>query len=157
MKKCIYMHIFPNDKKYIGQTNNPELRWKNNGKMYQQKALKEAIEKYGWENIKHIIIEEDISESEINNKENYYIKKYETYKNEKGYNTIYNNKYYPKCEYNRVKTKTSEKKKYIKFGLEESYYKIIKEKADKYYMKVDDYIKLKIIEQISGIKIFELQ
>ena len=53
----VYMYITPNNKKYIGVTcRKPEYRW-NNGKGYEpNKHFYNAILKYGWENIKHIII-----------------------------------------------------------------------------------------------------
>lgn len=52
----VYCHTFPNGKKYIGITNNPEKRW-NNGKGYDtQPKMKRAIDCYGWDNIKHEII-----------------------------------------------------------------------------------------------------
>lgn len=57
----VYMHVFPNGKKYIGITSQkPEKRWRSgkgyafNPKMYR------AIQKYGWENVEHIILYNDL-------------------------------------------------------------------------------------------------
>ena len=53
---CIYRHIFPNGKVYIGQTcQKPEHRW-NNGKGYTSPFIFNAINKYGWDNIEHQIL-----------------------------------------------------------------------------------------------------
>lgn len=53
----VYMHIFPNGKKYVGVCKNLSQRWgscglpyRNNIKMYKD------IMKYGWNNIKHEIL-----------------------------------------------------------------------------------------------------
>ena len=62
---CVYMHISPSGKIYIGQTGTkPEYRWgkdgagyltQRNGK-YTQPAFANAILKYGWDNFKHEIV-----------------------------------------------------------------------------------------------------
>lgn len=53
---CIYRHMFPNGKVYIGQTcQKPEHRW-NNGKGYTSPFIFNAINKYGWENIQHEVL-----------------------------------------------------------------------------------------------------
>ena len=54
---CIYRHMFPNGKVYIGQTcQKPEHRWEN-GKGYEGCTLFfSAIQKYGWDNIQHEIL-----------------------------------------------------------------------------------------------------
>ena len=44
---------------YFGQTQNVEKRWSNNGAGYKGTALYPYIEKYGWENIKHIVLFRD--------------------------------------------------------------------------------------------------
>lgn len=82
----VYMHITPNDKKYIGITSR-ELneRW-GNGKGYKTQVFGRAINKYGWNNIKHIIIDEDLNKEEAIKKEIELIEKYDTTNNEHGYN-----------------------------------------------------------------------
>jgi hypothetical protein len=56
------MHTFPNGKKYIGITcRKPELRWRNgNGYSYNQ-YLKNAIEKYGWDNVAHEVLMDNLT------------------------------------------------------------------------------------------------
>ena len=54
----IYIHTCPNQMVYVGQTKNPKQRW-NNGKGYVlNKKFYEAIQYYGWKNIKHEIVVE---------------------------------------------------------------------------------------------------
>lgn len=56
---CIYVHEFPNGKKYIGQTCvDPETRWRR-GNRYSG-LMKKAINKYGWDNITHRILLEGL-------------------------------------------------------------------------------------------------
>ena len=66
----VYKHIFPNKKIYIGITSNkPKYRW-NKGKGYRDCSLMyRAIQKYGWENIKHEILFENLSKKEAEQKE----------------------------------------------------------------------------------------
>lgn len=88
----VYCHTNKiNGKKYIGITSKkPEYRW-NNGKGYStQIVFARAIEKYGWENFEHTILESNIATlEEANKKEKYYISEYHTWlgdKNCHGYN-----------------------------------------------------------------------
>lgn len=88
-EKCytVYMHICPNNKKYIGITKlKPNERWKN-GKSYKNCVLfNRAIQKYGWENIEHIILFKKLSKEEAEEKEVLLIKEYKTNNNKYGYN-----------------------------------------------------------------------
>lgn len=87
---CIYLYEFPNGKKYVGQAKDfnkrhSQHKWKCSDKCVVDKA----INKYGMENIKITILEYDIEPNEINNREQYYIEKYDCLvKNGKGYNVI---------------------------------------------------------------------
>lgn len=78
----IYKHTNKvNGKCYIGQTcrKNPNERW-NNGKGYNGTIFAKAIEKYGWDNFEHEIIEDGIlSEEEANKREMYWIEYYNSY------------------------------------------------------------------------------
>ena len=81
MNYFVYIHIFPNGKRYVGlTTQNPERRWsKGIGyKLYRrqyQLPVYHAINKYGWENVKHIVYEVE-TESEMKYLEKYLISYY---------------------------------------------------------------------------------
>ena len=78
----VYEHITPSGKRYIGITHlKPERRWRN-GEGYNQKGQQcfyNAIEKYKWENIQHIIVSTDLTEKEAKWLENYLICYYRTF------------------------------------------------------------------------------
>lgn len=85
----VYIHIFPNNKKYIGITSQkPEARWGVQGKGYQkQSTLWAAIQKYGWDNIEHKILYTNLSQEEAEAKEKELIQLFEsTTRNGNGYN-----------------------------------------------------------------------
>ena len=85
----VYMHTCPNGKKYIGITSQaPERRWqKGKGYAYGSNPyFYNAIEKYGWENIKHEILFRDLTKEEAEQKEIELIKEYKTSQRKYGYN-----------------------------------------------------------------------
>ena len=84
----VYIHIFPNDKVYVGITSrSTKKRWGNNGIGYKDQALiYRAIEKYGWDNIEHVILHDNLTEKDAKEKEMYYIKKYNSNNPNFGYN-----------------------------------------------------------------------
>ena len=85
MAYCVYEHVFPNGKKYIGITNDPEKRWRN-GKGYEtQGKIANAIKHYGWQNIQHNIIIDGVSKEQAETLEKYLIAELNTV--EEGYNT----------------------------------------------------------------------
>lgn len=54
---CVYLHTFPDGKRYYGVSCSPETRWGPEGKNYKsQERFWNAIQETGWENIKHEII-----------------------------------------------------------------------------------------------------
>ena len=55
----VYQHVTPDNMYYFGQTQNVERRWSNNGAEYKRTALQPYIEKYGWDNIQHIVLFRD--------------------------------------------------------------------------------------------------
>ena len=55
----VYQHVTPDGMYYFGQTNNIKRRWRNNGAGYKGTALQPYIEKFGWDNIKHIVLFEN--------------------------------------------------------------------------------------------------
>lgn len=82
MKKYIvYVHIFPNQKKYFGITSkSPNGRWEG-GTGYSkshQPIMYNAIKKYGWENVEHKILYSDLTYQEAIQKERELIKRYKT-------------------------------------------------------------------------------
>lgn len=60
-KFIVYMHTFPNGKRYIGMTSRGERRYEN-GKGYKKSTLmKRAIVKYGWDSVKTEILYHDLT------------------------------------------------------------------------------------------------
>ena len=55
----VYQHVTPDGMYYFGATNNIKRRWSRNGAEYKGTALQPYIEKYGWDNIKHIVLFKD--------------------------------------------------------------------------------------------------
>lgn len=86
-KYKVYMHVFPNSKKYIGITcQNCKQRWGSNGNKYKGQSVYKAIKKYGWNNIKHLILYDNLTEEEAKDKEIELIAKYNTTNDKYGYN-----------------------------------------------------------------------
>ena len=83
----VYRHIVPNGKMYVGITSksNPELRWGVGGKSYfKNKHFWNAIQKYGWDNIIHIVVAHNLTVDQACRLEAYLIDKYDSFNN--GYN-----------------------------------------------------------------------
>lgn len=86
-KWCVYMHTCPNDKKYIGLTQNIKDRWNGCGLNYEKSTnFFYAIRKYGWDNIKHEVLVDSLSYEEAQKLEKKYIEQYDTTNPVKGYN-----------------------------------------------------------------------
>ena len=86
-KYCVYMHISPSGKKYIGITcRKPQKRW-NYGKGYvDNDYFYKAIQKYGWSNFDHIILCTGLTREEASLLEIILIEKHDTTNRDKGYN-----------------------------------------------------------------------
>ena len=84
----VYMHITPNNKKYIGikKEKNPRERWRKGKGYWTNEHFTSAINKYGWDNIQHIILYKELLKEEAENKEKELIEKYNTTDREYGYN-----------------------------------------------------------------------
>ena len=82
----VYMHVTPNGKRYIGITKSSLKRRWGNGTGYKTQLFNRAIEKYGWDNIKHVILYENLTEEEAKQKEIELIAKYNTADRKCGYN-----------------------------------------------------------------------
>ena len=82
----LYMHVFPNGKRYIGITKDVKARWRAGGYYYKkQPKMWRAICKYGWDSIKHIVLKSDMTQGEAENAEKVLIATLGTIEN--GYNT----------------------------------------------------------------------
>lgn len=84
-KYYVYIHLFPNGKRYVGlTTQNVKRRWLC-GNGYKGQLVYKPILKYGWKNIKHKIYECE-TESEMKYLEKYLIAYYQTRDRRYGYN-----------------------------------------------------------------------
>ena len=85
----VYKHTAPNSKVYIGVTKqDPNRRWQNGVGYESQTHFWRAIQKYGWENITHEILEKDLPMEEALNKEKEYILRYKSNNRKYGYNVL---------------------------------------------------------------------
>ena len=87
-KYTLYRHTFPNGKVYIGITGqDPAARWGKDGSRYKENSLMwNAIQKYGWDNIKHEILYTDLSEDLANELERASIRAHRATERDFGYN-----------------------------------------------------------------------
>ena len=86
----VYIHIFPNNKVYIGVTGQKDAktRW-NSGYGYKNNEyMTNAIMKYGWNNIRHIVLYENLSKEQAEQIEKDLIKKYKATNKRYGYNIL---------------------------------------------------------------------
>lgn len=86
-KYTVYMHISPSQKKYIGITKqDPKARW-NNGNGYKgNRYFTYAIQKYGWNNFKHVVLLEVEMLQDAKKKEIELIAEHQSDNREYGYN-----------------------------------------------------------------------
>lgn len=85
---CIYIHKNKiNNKIYVGQTiqGKTKNRWRN-GEGYKKQPFYQAIQKYGWDNFFHLIIEENIPDDLVDKRESFWIEFYHAANPEYGYN-----------------------------------------------------------------------
>ena len=84
----VYMHINKiNNKKYIGITKQkPEKRWSNGNHYKSSPHFYSSIKKYGWNNFNHLILFDNLLETEAKIKEVELIAEYNTTDNYYGYN-----------------------------------------------------------------------
>lgn len=81
------MHVSPSQKKYIGITKqNPKARWSNGNGYKGNCYFTYAIQKYGWNNFKHIILFEVDTLQEAKQKEIELIAKFQSDNRKYGYN-----------------------------------------------------------------------
>ena len=93
----LYLHITPCGKKYFGVTGmKPKQRWRKNGNGYKPEKDENgnekpshfwtAIQKYGWDNITHVILADNLTPDEADMFEIFLIAYYDTTDPSKGYN-----------------------------------------------------------------------
>lgn len=83
----VYMFIFPNGKVYIGITKQGlKERWGGGKNYHKGTKVRNAIDKYGWENIKHEVLYTGLSKEEAEKKEIQMIEKYKSCQIAYGYN-----------------------------------------------------------------------
>lgn len=86
---CIYkLTNKENGKVYIGLTTHqtPEARWKKGEGYSGQGSIGPAIDKYGWDGFIHEILEDNIPQSLLGEREAYWMNLYDARNPEKGYN-----------------------------------------------------------------------
>lgn len=83
----VYIYTFPNGKKYVGQTIQTLAQRAHRGEAYRECPLVyNAIQKYGWDNIKKEIVVECDTQEELNRQERFFIAFYKTTDINFGYN-----------------------------------------------------------------------
>lgn len=83
----VYVHVFPNGKLYAGiTTQRPTKRWQRGKNYTHNPHLQRAIEKYGWDNIEHIIIGEYPTAEEAGEVERAFIAEHHLQNPNYGYN-----------------------------------------------------------------------
>lgn len=83
----LYVHTSPSGKRYVGITGiNPNRRWQNGRGYNKCPAFRNAIEKYGWDNIRHDIIMSGLTKEEAEQFEKLFITAFQTQNPEYGYN-----------------------------------------------------------------------
>lgn len=86
---CVYKHTCPNNKVYIGITSRePNKRWRNGKGYINNEHFYRAIQKYGWQSIKHDILFIDLTQQQAEQKEIELIKQYKSNQREYGYNIL---------------------------------------------------------------------
>lgn len=61
---CVYQHVCPNGKIYIGVTKNVEHRWFPSQYKRTNTPFKDAIIEFGWKNIKHQVVASGLTHNE---------------------------------------------------------------------------------------------
>lgn len=91
----VYLHVIPKqinghnfDKYYVGITRYTlNIRSRKDGSGYKsQSYFYRAIQKYGWDNIRHIILKTDLTKDEAEFWETEYIRIYDSHNSKFGYN-----------------------------------------------------------------------
>lgn len=101
----LYVHISPSNKRYIGITSEEDVkrRWLNGAGYRTQQYFYRAINKYGWENFKHIVLFSNLIKEEACLLEQCYIALYDTMNPKYGYNSTSGGEHYIPSERTRKK------------------------------------------------------
>ena len=87
LRYCLYAHRFPNGKIYFGITSqNPKYRWKNGNGYSQSSRMKNALAKYGWDNVEHLILATRMDKKKAEFQEIRMIRLFNTNNDKFGYN-----------------------------------------------------------------------
>ena len=137
----VYRHICPNNKMYIGITRKkPEDRFLNGQGYFDNKKFYKDIKKYGWDNIKHEILFENLSRKLALCIESIYIVFYNTCNEYNGYNSR---------EYSsNGKTTLKESKTRIVVNIDKDKYEKVKEMSAEEGRSVSNYINYLIDKEI---------
>lgn len=70
-KYKVYILVFPNGKKYVGMTSQTYLcqRWARGRGYKNQPQMRDAIQRFGWENVKGVLLCDGLTEQEAEVKE----------------------------------------------------------------------------------------
>ena len=87
MAYCVYKHTSPSGKVYIGVTGmGVKKRWANGKGYVNNRLFYRAVQKYGWDNITHEVLFDNLTKEEAYRLEQEAIKIYDSTNPEKGYN-----------------------------------------------------------------------
>lgn len=83
----VYLHVFPNGKKYVGCTSKPvRERWDGGlGYSYNKRMFPDIL-RFGWENIRHYVLCDGLDKEAALAVETTLIKELKTYQASRGYN-----------------------------------------------------------------------
>lgn len=108
---CVYLHIIPKSvtgykykKYYVGITKDINRRWAYNGEQYKGQIFYNAIQKYGWNNIKHKILYTNLSKEKAMELEKKMIVKYRSKIDDMGYNVSDGGEYISekRCDFHAI-------------------------------------------------------
>lgn len=110
----LYVHISPSNKRYYGITGREkvELRWQNGRGYIGNEYFTRAINKYGWENFKHIVLFSNLTKEEACLLEQCYIALYDTMNPKYGYNNTLGGEHGLPSEHSKHKMSEAKKGKY---------------------------------------------
>ena len=83
---AIYIHTFPNGKKYVGISSDIKRRFRNGKGYANQPIMMHAIDKYGWSSVSTEIIQNGLSEEDAKKEEIRLISEMNTTDQRYGYN-----------------------------------------------------------------------